>query len=165
MISIQRTSPEVVAERWAEVRRRDRAVREHLGPTPPPLNLDAVVELGESVFFTFRGRAYGVPPLPWAEGAKILRALLRLEAVPDRLAEDDLDGYYAIIRELQGLVWRNVVVTSPIRRTLRRVGLFRNPFKRATEGELRDLALFMSGRRTTSGGVRIVPTPESPRTF
>ena len=142
---------------------------ERLAVAPPPapvsgpplraLNLEHVMDLGNRIYFTFRGRAYGIPPLAWREGERILDAWLEAKAFGDALKREDLPAYYACIRKLQRLVWRNCRPTGPIRRLLRFLHLHRNPFRRATEGEIAELAVFMLARRMKSPEARLVPEP------
>lgn len=121
------------------------------GPPPRALNLEAVLDLGNTIFFTFRGRAYGIPPLAWREGEQILDTWLEAREIGDTLKRDSLTDYYAAIRKLQRLVWKNSRPTGPGRRLLRFLHLHPNPFRRATEGEIAELAVFMLGRRMSSG--------------
>lgn len=116
-------------------------------PLPRALNLERVLDLGNMVFFTFRGRAYGIPPLAWKEGEKILDLYLALGEFGNQLKRQDLKAYYDTIHRLQKLLWRNCRPSGPFRRLLRFLRLHRNPFKRATEGEIVELAVFTLGRR------------------
>lgn len=120
---------------------------------PRALNLGTVLDLGNRVYFMFRGRAYGIPPLAWREGEKILDAWMEAKGYGD-LTPDNLSAYFSVIKRLQSLLWRNCVPSGPVRRLLHWMGLHRNPFRKATEKEIGELATFMLGRRT-SGGVPI----------
>ena len=60
MILIQLKQP---AEMEASHRAARRA-RPAAQPSPRPRNVEPVLSIGEMTFFQFRGRAYGVPPLP-----------------------------------------------------------------------------------------------------
>jgi len=136
------------------------------GPPPLALNLHSVMDLGNTVFFTFRGRAYGIPPLAWREGEKILAAWLKALEFNGTLERQDLPAYFRVFRELQQLLWKNCRPTGPTRRILRFLHLHRNPFRRATEGEIAELAVFMLGRRTKENGLRpqLHPAHPSPGT-
>jgi len=140
-----------MSENWAKVQRRDAPP---VGPAsqalPRALNLDTVLDLGNMVFFMFRGRAYGIPPLAWREGERILDAWLEAKA-HGTLDLGNLDGYFRVIERLQRLLWRNLRPTGPVRRLLYFLRLHRNPFLDATEGEITTLALFMLGRRMSGG--------------
>lgn len=152
---------EAMEERWAEVRTNGKSgngvdpadVKQD--PPPRPLNLDAVLDLGTIVYFTFRGRAYGIPPLAWRAGQKILDAYLRAEECGREITRENAREYFDALRDLQDVLWRNTRSVGRIRRLLRRVRLIRNPFRGATEKEIVDLARFMLGRRTSGTGLRL----------
>ena len=119
------------------------------------MNLEASLDLGNITFFQFRGRAYGVPPLPWHEGEKILRAWSRAEAYGAELSNDDLPGYFNCIKEMQDLIWHNIrpAGNKPmalVRRFLKFIRVLRNPYRLATEREVAERALFLSGRRMST---------------
>lgn len=154
--------PEERERRWARVRPPPEQ-----RPTPPPLNLDAVLEIGEAVYFTFRGRPYGVPPLPWREGERILNARLTLTEIgrelPDgtRVIErEHMQEYYRHLRTLQDVLWDNTRTVGTVRRFLRRLRLARNPYRQATETEIVKLADFFFGRRMSSTGIRLPGAPD-----
>lgn len=125
--------------------------------TSRALNLEHILDLGNIIFFHFRGRAYGIPPLPWREGEKILAAWQEAKSHGPTLDRESLTPYFQAIEKLQGLLWRNCRPVGRVRRLLRWLGLHPNPFRIATEGEIGELALFMLGRRM-SRAVRL-PTP------
>jgi len=129
---------------------------------PPPRNLQAVLDLNETVYILFRGRQYGVPPVPYHEGARILDAYLRVNAIGPELTLENLPPYRDAIHELAGLLRRRLRSGgSPIRRLLFRVGFF-NPLKDATDADVIELARFVSGRRTRSLGIEAVrPAPRT----
>lgn len=145
------TSREKMAESWARDQQR---AAPPSGPAPQPLpralNLETVLDIGNLIYFTFRGRAYGIPPLAWREGEKILDAWLEARAYGD-LEREGLEGYFQVIDRLQKLLWANCIPTGPVRRLLHFLHLHANPFRRATEGEVVALALFMLGRRMSGG--------------
>lgn len=134
---------------------------------PAPLNTQAVLDLGNLVFFTFRGRAYGIPPLGWREGMRL--TLLWTEALryPTPLTPESAPSYYAVVEQLPPLLWSLVRPVGRIRRALKRFRLLRNPFFAASEGELVELAAFFLTRRGTSTiGPLADPTNKSdPRTY
>lgn len=146
-MTIRYTPREEVKRRWATKRPAPKKEA-----PPRPLNLRHVLDLGELVYFTFRGRPYGIPPLAWREGERILDAYLELEAFQESLGRDDLPRYYDAMGRLQDALWATCRPVSRVRRLARWVGLAGNPFRRATERELVELALFILGRRTMSSG-------------
>lgn len=127
---------------------------------PPARNVAAILTLGDSTYFNFRGRAFGVPPLPWKLGERLLAAYLRAVDAAEAMRHGALRGhasadrmaeYYAALGEITGMLWKLCRPASKFWRTVRAVGLMRNPFLAATERELLDLADFFLQRRTRSG--------------
>jgi ribosomal protein S14 len=108
------------------------------------------MELGNTVFFIFRGRAYGIPPLAWRRGEAILAEWQKALAVGEVVEPAKRKEYFRAIRQLTKLLWKECRPTGPVRRLLRFFHLHRNPFRKATEGEIGQLAVFMLGRRTMS---------------
>ena len=145
------TSRAQMAENWGRV--MVAPPPDSVSPSlPRALNLEHVMDLGNRIYFTFRGRAYGIPPLAWREGEKILDAWEEAKRYPDLSERADRRKYFDAIRRLQKLLWANTVPTGPFRRLLNFFGLHTNPFKRATEGEIAELAVFTLGRRMKHPG-------------
>lgn len=121
---------------------------------PAPRNVQAVLDLGNARYFTFRGRAYGVPPVPYLAGIR-LQSLLAEGAA---LQPTDTERLGSLMQELVRLCWSLVQPVGRIRRGLRRLGLHRNPFADATEQEIAELASFCSGCRMMSRVGDLTPT-------
>lgn len=127
---------------------------------PRPLqNVRPVLDLGNTCYFNFRGRAYGVPPLPWKAGVAFQQIWV------DALGQGTLTRitaphYHALIARLPKLIWQYSRPVGRLRRALRFLGGLRNPFLKATEQELVELAGFFLQRRMTSG----VGFPTAPAT-
>jgi hypothetical protein len=135
------------------------------GPPPKPRNVTAILDLGNLVYFTFRGRAYGVPPLPYKAGQRLLTLWVEALQFTGSLTVETAPRYFAILRQVPGLLWRHTRPCGPLRRALKRLHLHRNPFHRATEAELVELASFFLRRRMTSGvGLPGPKSPQSPPT-
>jgi len=158
MVSFAPAQPAAMDARHAAARARVRARCAAASPAVPTgaRNLAAVLDLGNAVYFTFRGRAYGVPPLPWAAGAALHALWTQALAYPSPLTAETQPAYYALIRQLPPLLWRYTRPVGAWRRLRRRLGLLRNPFRTASERELVELADFFLSRRMTSG-VRFRP--------
>ena len=154
MFALQPLTRDEMKARWARVQRP----RPKPTPPPRPLNLSQVLDLGNTVFFTFRGRAYGIPPLAWRQGEAILDAWLEAREMGDLDHREKTGPYFRIIARLQKLLWKNCRPVGRIRRFLKWIGLHPNPFRKATEGELAELAVFMLGRRMRWSG----PAPSPP---
>lgn len=140
------TTREQMVQAWERKRVAPPTVKS-AGPLPRALNLDHVMDLGNTIFFIFRGRAYGIPPLAWREGERILDTWLEAKTYGAALERKNLPAYYACFQKLQRLLWKNCKPTGPVRRLLNRLHLHPNPFRLATEGEIAELAVFMLGRR------------------
>jgi len=115
-------------------------------------NVDVVLDLGDTCYITFRGRAFGVPPVAWRVGQKILaqRMAATTAAGNGILTAQTTGPYYEALGRLAQTLWRHARPTGRMRRMAKRLGLLRNPFQEATEGELVQLADFFLGRRMTS---------------
>lgn len=120
-------------------------------PAPEARNLEPVIRFGDLEYFTFRGRAFGVPPVPWKRGLELLAIMAEARAQVGRALDPVGAARYALLVEkLARLLWRCTRPAGLHRRILRRLGLLRNPFLDATEGEIGALAGFFLSRRTRS---------------
>jgi hypothetical protein len=130
-------------------------------PRPRPLNVRHVLDLGQLLYFQWRGRCYGVPPLPWRAGAALLDAFLEAQSFGVVIDRESAGPYYAALERMARIMWRNSRPTGLVPRVFHRLRLTPNRFQRASEAELVELALFFLGRRTkTSATLRVVdPTP------
>jgi hypothetical protein len=147
MLAMKPATRDEMRERWA---RLDKDREPEPAETPPrPLNLRHILDLGNVVYFTFRGRAYGIPPLAWRDGEELLDCWLELRELGAVDSREKLGPYFHGMRRLQRLLWRSCRPTGLFRRILYRLRLHANPFRRATEGEIAQLAVFLLGRRMT----------------
>lgn len=144
MLALKPMTREEMRERWARIRPPD---TERAKPPPRPLNLRHILDLGNVVYFTFRGRSYGVPPLPWRTGEELLDAWLQLREMGQLDERSKVQPYYKAMRRLQDLLWKSCRPVGKLRRLLDWLHLHRNPFRKATEGEIAELAVFLLGRR------------------
>lgn len=128
--------------------------------TPPIRNIEAVLTLGDTSYFSFRGRPYGVPLVPWQVGERLAEIQARAvdhalemeaDARASRADRGAMAAYFDAISELPPILWRNSFPCGRVRRLLRRLGMLRNPFAAATERELMELAAFFLKCRTRSG--------------
>lgn len=125
-------------------------------PATPPTrtaNLDTVLDLGDTVYLAFRGRAFGVPPVAWRTGQRLLQ--LRLAAMAAAgdgvLTPATSPAYYQALGKLAQAIWAHVYPTGWVPRILKRCRLLGNPFQDATEAELVGLTDFLLQRRMASG--------------
>jgi len=128
-------------------------------------NVEPILSLGDTEYFHFRGRAFGVPPLPWKAGQRIsdcqaraLNAMALLSANPTD--QQTRNEYYSALAQLPALLWANCRPTGKVKRFLKATPflryVLRNPFDSATDRELLELTDFFSSRRMKSGAQ---PTP------
>jgi len=148
MLAIKPLTRDEMKARWARVKPPPRPAE----PTPRPLNLRHVLDLGNVIYFTFRGRAFGIPPLAWRRGEELLDAWMEARELGQLDTRDKIRPYYRSVRRLQNLLWKSCKPTGPVRRLLRFLHLHPNPFRVATEGEIAELAVFLLGRRTRPDG-------------
>jgi hypothetical protein len=113
-------------------------------------NVQPILSLGSTEFFRFRGKPYGVPPVPWKAGKELHRVYVQARRYGLLKDEKTADAYFALIARLPAMLWSLTRPVGRFRRLLRRVGLHRNPFRQATEAELVELAGFFLTLRSTS---------------
>lgn len=152
MIAIRPNDPREVEAAWAGQRAAERQARAKQPPAPRPSNVRAVLDLGTLTYFTFRGRMYGVPPLPWREGEALLDAYLELQAFGEQITTKNSKAYYTCIGRLCKVIWKNTRTVGRLQRVMRGLRLFSNPFERANDSELLEIAVFYLGRRTIRTG-------------
>lgn len=152
-----------VPDREVSARHREhRAARAHKTarvPTAPPTaarlrNVEPVLSLGETTYFQFRGRAYGVPPLPWKAGQRLLQVqTATLSAAGQVALTGDKEAerlYFKGLARIQSILWAYCRPVGRTRRVLRFLRVLRNPFRGATEKELLDHTDFFLQGRTRS---------------
>lgn len=171
MIQFSPVQPDEMLRRHAKARARPAAATKTSAPIDRARNLEPILSLGDLDYVHFRGRAYGVPPLPWKEGQRISNAQARAINAITLLSQKPTDDktraeYYKALGQLPDLLWRNCRPTGYFRRAWAN-GLFRflrlaaNPFDGATDRELLELTDFFSSRRMRSGDQP--PTVAMPR--
>lgn len=165
MSVFQVVSPEQIDANWARWRRARLAQRPQV-PAPRTQNVQHVLDMGNTIFFIFQGRPYGVPALPYKAGLQFVEVQADLERFQKGLPRKDLPEYRQILDRLARLIWRHCYPTG-FRRVLRALGLMRNPFEGATEAELGERLRFFDQCRTRSSDLRPMlakssPAPETP---
>lgn len=125
---------------------------------PGPMNVEPALELGDVLYVTFRGRPYGVPPVPWRVTERLHLEWIQARSYPTPLTPDTAPLYYAAMRGWAEQIWRYTRPVGRLRRLLKAVGLLSNPFRQATEQELVELAGFFLLRRATSSIGLLPPT-------
>jgi|SRR5687767_1404604 len=165
MSVFQVVPPEVVESNWARWRAKRQAQRPQ-APAPRTQNVQHVLDMGNTVFFIFQGRPYGVPSLPYKAGLQFVEIGAELDRFQKGLQRKDLPEYRQILSRLARLIWRHCHPTG-FRRVLRFFGLMRNPFEQATEAELGERLRFFDMCRKRSSEIRPSlatkrPDPETP---
>ena len=158
-------APSQPGDMLARQKSAKRAVSSAAKKPERPRNVEPILSLGEMTFFMFRGRAYGVPPLPWKVGQRLTEAHVRALEGLSHLAAHPFDAkgrkeYYSALGELARLLGRNCQPTGKLRRLLHSLRLFPNPFGKATDAEILEHADFFLSRRMKSGVPS--PTPTDP---
>ena len=148
-MTLHRTPRETMVRNHAEYRAR-RAL-----PAPPATrlaNVQAVLELDQTVYVLFRGRSFGVPPVGWKTGAKLLALRMQAsEVVEDgKLTAKRAEAYFAVLRAMADALWSHARPCGRLVRLAKRLRLLRNPFLVATESEVIELVDFFLQRRMTS---------------
>ena len=135
--------------RWADARKAEGGPVSPAAP-PRPQNVRAILDLGNMIYFEFRGRAYGVPPLPWREGERLLDDWLLLRGLGDTVERAKLSQYFGSLRRMAKVMWRNTRPIGHVLRLAKALRILRNPFLDASESEIAELAVFFLGLRTRS---------------
>ena len=117
-------------------------------------NVQAVLALGEVRYFLFRHRTYGVPPLSFKAGQRILDLSIRARTLAHEVSltgqKEASQKYFQCLTALARLLWQNTRPLSAWRRRWRMLGLLKNPYLHATELEMRELTDFFLQGRTKS---------------
>jgi hypothetical protein len=121
------------------------------------LNRMPLVSLGETILFPFNGRGWKVRPISLPEAERLLEALFEAESHGEEINAENLRDYFRSMRKLRRIIWRNVQPTGALRRLLRILGLHRNPFHRATERQVIEIATFLSMCRMRGLGSGVSP--------
>lgn len=133
-------------------------------------NVAPVLSIGQTEFIHFRGRAFGVPPLPWPAGEALTDAHVTAVEAMGVLAinakdRDAIRQYYGALPRIAALLWANCTPTGKVARFVKRIpllrGILRNPFSRASDAELLEYSDFFLARRMRSG-VRLHPAAANP---
>jgi hypothetical protein len=138
-----------------EVARRHAEARKELEARAPkvsqqPRNLPPVLALGNIEYHVFRGRPFGIAPVPYQEGTKLASLWIEAGELGNVLTGSTVVRYREIIDELATLLWELTRTVGPFKRLLRRLDLLRNPYRQATEREILELVGKFHARRFTT---------------
>lgn len=116
-------------------------------------NLEAQKLLCEVRSFEYpkgSGTWYDVPNIPYAKGARlseIYNSILEMKGVPHLVS---VGVFSKLFDEQVSIMWGLSIPRGRIARTARRIGMKKNVFKRASEGDLVTLLSFFLVRRMAS---------------
>jgi hypothetical protein len=121
---------------------------------PATRNVEQVLSLGSDRFVTFGAGTYRIPPVPYKLGHRVLDQQVKVLAHAKQVAltgqKKPMDEFYRASDELAKLLWKHVRPLGKARRLLWRVGLMPNPFRSASEAELKEITDFFLMCRMTS---------------
>lgn len=147
MIAIRPMGREEVKANWDRRRARVRVERSHQPPPPRPVNVRQVLDIGTLVYFQWRGRSFGVPPMPWKQGAQLMDVYLLAQSLGETINSQNAERYYAALQEMARIMWKCTRPVGMFRRLLKRLRILGNPYRKASEKELAELAVFFLGCR------------------
>lgn len=156
MIVIRPKQPSEIAEAHRRADRRKRSATSEASTVAPTKNVEVVLETGNATYIHFRGRAFGVPPLPWKVGQRLTMLQARLQRAMEAVARKPLDDslraeYYSALAQIPPILWANSRPTGKLARLTHFIGLHANPFAHATDRELLELTDFFCSCRMRSG--------------
>lgn len=118
-------------------------------------NVEVVLSLGAVRYVHFGPRTFCCPPVPYRLGQRVLdlhtKILTHVRGVARTGNKKEMDAYYADADKMVRLLWSHIRPLGKFKRVLWRMGLMRNPFKAASEAELKAITdFFLQGRMTSS---------------
>jgi hypothetical protein len=132
-------------------------------PTPdalpqPQANVYQVLNFGDVRYIKFRRSMFVIPIVPYKLGMQVSDTYIRTlvaaaEVLKPKSPESQVEAktiYYAGLATLARLLWSHIYPASRLGRILRHLRLARNPFKFASEVEVRQLTDFFLQCRTMS---------------
>jgi hypothetical protein len=118
-------------------------------------NVEQILAIGSTRYITFRNRTFRIPPLPYKLGQRVLDLHIKILADAKQVAmtgdKKAMDAFYKKQGQMAKLLWSHIRPMGKIRRLLWRIGGMRNPFKQASEAEMKQITdFFLQGRMTSS---------------
>jgi hypothetical protein len=122
---------------------------------PRQRNVEAVLSLGDVRYITYRNRTYRIPPVPFKLGQSVLdshtKVLAHAKQVVQTGKKEPMDAFYRQMSIHVGLLWQHIRPIGKMKRALWHMGLMRNPFRSASEAEVKAITdFFLQGRMTSS---------------
>lgn len=151
--------PDEVAQRHRAARptppRQNGAANTVIPRQPEQRNVEPVLSLGSTRYVTFGPRTYRVPPLPYRLGQRTLDLHIKILADAKQVAltgdRKAMKAFYEKHGQMAKLLWSHIRPLGMFRRVLWRLGLMRNPFKNASEAEMKAIVdFFLEGRMKSS---------------
>jgi len=116
--------------------------------------VEAVLSLGSTRYFTFRGATFACPPVPFKLGQKVLTLYLETTSLAQSAAKGNKqDGikYFGRLRELVKVMWPHIRPARRWKRWTKFLHIYRNPFRHASDLEVLDVTnFFLQGRMKSS---------------
>lgn len=124
-------------------------------PVPQQRNVEQVLSLGSVRYITYRDRTYRIPPVPYKLGQKVLDLYVKILADAKQVAltgqQGPADAFYKKMDRMATLLWSHIRPVGKIRRMFWRLKLTKNPFRSASEEEMKAITdFFLQGRTTSS---------------
>lgn len=121
---------------------------------PEQKNVEQVLAIGAVRYITFHDRTFRIPPVPFRLGQRVLQVYVQsnehARAVALSGKKEYTDKFYQDLELLAKLMWQHIRPVGKIRRFFWRIGLMRNPFRKASEGEMRAICDFFLQDRMKS---------------
>lgn len=119
----------------------------------PAANVGATLRLleAESICVPYNGRAYELGHVSFEDGLRLVAARSAIEALDDaEPTAENQAAYLLAMRLVVAMAPRYLVPMTPVRRFFWRLGIRRNPFRRATDSEVGQFLGFFLACRTRS---------------
>lgn len=162
--------PREVAERHrkTEVKSPEAVLRGKIRP-PRQRNVEAVLALGSTRYFTFHNRVYAIPPVPFQLGQRVLTLYMETTELAQSAAQGNKHDallYFARLKMLVKVMWPHIRMVPRWKRIMKFFGLYRNPFRNASDLEVLDVVnFFLQGRMKSSVQPLDQPVPHETPTF
>jgi hypothetical protein len=131
-----------------------RAFPKREGPPPRARNVRATRLLvgAEQLAIEYRDVQYELLPVEFADGVLLAECRARVEAIEDESKLDPMvvRDYLVALRKVVALAPKYLRPLGRVRRLLWRLGIRKNPYRRATEAEIGQLLGFFLGCRMRS---------------
>lgn len=109
-------------------------------------NVQSILALGNTRYFTYRDILFRIPPVSYKLGQQVLvlysQSMAQAKKVTSTGDEKAMQEYYLTLSMLVELMWKHVEPGGRFRRVLKRLHLLKNIFRIASEKEVTELTGF-----------------------